>query len=123
MHFPRGPPHSTYAYPHASRDRGRRYPDEPRLLENATCALSNLMFGSDDNKLMIGQTCGDEIVHIIRMHSADAKLFKMALRALGNLSYCDANIRWIVNHGAAAVIVKGMDLYAKDEEGLQVRRA
>ena len=96
------------------------YADEPRLLENATCVLSNLMFGSDDNKLMIGQTCGDEIVHIIRMHAVDVKLFKMALRALGNLSYCDANIRWIVNHGAAAVIVKGMELNQKDEECLQL---
>ena len=109
------------------------YPNSPRLLENAVCLLSNLMFGNDDNKLEIGSTCGDEIVNVIRVsccgkhvyfssvavcfqpmavlslayvgfspalrppvlqvHFADGNLFKMSLRALGNLSYCDENIR------------------------------
>jgi hypothetical protein len=50
----------------------------PRILENAMCALSNLMFGSDENKLVIGQTCGDEITNVIRDHAADVGLFKMA---------------------------------------------
>ena len=39
----------------------QRYPESPRLLDNALCALSNLMYGSDQNKLIIGQTCGDEV--------------------------------------------------------------
>ena len=43
------------------------YPNSPRLLENAVCLLSNLMFGNDDNKLEIGSTCGDEIVNVIRV--------------------------------------------------------
>ena len=96
------------------------YPNNPRLLENAMCTLSNLMFGSDDNKLTIGQTCGDEIVDIIRKHHADANLFKMALRALGNLSYCDENIRFIVDNGAAEEIVHGMQAHSADEECLQL---
>ena len=50
----------------------------PRILENTMCALSNLMFGSDENKLQIGQTCGDEITNIIRDHAADVGLLKMA---------------------------------------------
>lgn len=49
-----------------------------RILENAMCALSNLMFGSDENKLTVGQTCGDEITNIIRDHPADTGLLKMA---------------------------------------------
>lgn len=49
-----------------------------RILENAMCALSNLMFGSDENKLQIGQTCGDEISNIIRDHPNDIGLLKMA---------------------------------------------
>ena len=49
-----------------------------RILENAMCALSNLMFGSDENKLQIGQTCGDEITNIIRDHPSDVGLLKMA---------------------------------------------
>jgi hypothetical protein len=96
------------------------YPDSPRLLENAMCTLSNLMYGSDENKLTIGQTCGDEITHIVRVHHEDVNLFKMALRALGNLSYCDENIRFIVEEGAAQVIVQGMQSNSKDEEALQL---
>ena len=41
------------------------------------CCLSNLMFGSDENKLLIGQTTGDEITHIIRVHYQDVNLFKV----------------------------------------------
>lgn len=97
------------------------HPSHRRLLENAMCTLSNLMFGSDENKLVIGQTCGDEVTHVIRMHHTDANLFKMALRALGNLAYCDENIRFVVvEHKATEVIVQGMDDHAADEEALQL---
>lgn len=33
------------------------------------------------------------LVVVIQVHFADGNLFKMSLRALGNLSYCDENIR------------------------------
>ena len=97
------------------------YTKHPRVLENAMCALSNLMYGSDDNKLTIGQTCGDSVTNIIRDLPNDANLFKMALRALGNLSFCDANIRFIVEeHHATKAIVSGMRAHVKDEEAQQL---
>lgn len=97
------------------------YPKHPRILENAMCALSNLMFGSDDNKLTIGQTCGDEVTNIIRDHPNDGNLFKMALRALGNLSFCDENIKFIVEeHHAVKAIVAGMRANKGDEEAQQL---
>jgi len=97
------------------------HPAERRLLENAMCALSNLMYGSDENKLTIGQTCGDEVTHVVRVHHSDANLFKMALRALGNLAYCDENIRFVVaEHGATRFIVLGMKHHQADEEALQL---
>ncbi len=37
------------------------YPNAPRLLENAICLLSNLMYDRDDNKLLICRVCGDEV--------------------------------------------------------------
>jgi hypothetical protein len=47
----------------------------------------------------------------------------MALRALGNLSFCDENIRFIVEtHHATQAIVNGMRINSKDEEALQVRK-
>lgn len=99
----------------------QRYPHAPRILENAMCALSNLMYGSDENKLTIGQTCGDEVTAIIRDHPNDANLFKMALRALGNLSFCDENIRYIAEqHHATKAIVAGMRAHPKDEEAQQL---
>lgn len=96
------------------------HPMVPRLLENAMCTLSNLMYGHHENKLTIGQTCGDEITDIIRKHPADTNLFKMALRALGNLCYCDENIRFVVEEGATEVIVLGMQANSEDEEALQL---
>lgn len=99
----------------------QKYPHAPRILENAMCALSNLMYGSDENKLTIGQTCGDEVTNIIRDHPNDANLFKMALRALGNLSFCDENIRFIVEeHHATKAIVAGMRAHPKDDEAQQL---
>ncbi len=47
------------------------------------CLLSNLMFGSDENKLEIGRTCGDEIVHVVRVHFADANLYKVGGGVVG----------------------------------------
>jgi hypothetical protein len=99
----------------------QKWPKHARILENAMCALSNLMFGSDENKLVIGQTCGDEVSNIIRDHPSDGNLFKMALRALGNLSFCDENIRFIVEqHHATKAIVAGMRANPKDEEAQQL---
>jgi hypothetical protein len=93
----------------------------PRPLENSMCALSNLMHGSDENKLIIGKTCGDEIVRIVAKHHQDINLFKMALRALGNLSFCDENIEYIAKqHHATREIVKGMHAHSQDEECLQL---
>jgi hypothetical protein len=99
----------------------QKYSGAPRVLENAMCALSNLMFGSDENKLTIGQTVGDEVTNIIRDHPNDGNLFKMSLRALGNLSFCDENIRFIVEeHHATKAIVAGMRAHPKDEEAQQL---
>ena len=95
----------------------KRYPQAPRVLENAMCVLSNLMFGSDENKLEIGKTCGAAVVSIVRDHPQDAGLFKMALRALGNLSFCDENIRSIVEtHHAVKAIVAGMRAHPKVDD-------
>jgi hypothetical protein len=99
----------------------QQWPNHPRILENAMCVLSNLMYGSEENKLTIGQTCGDEVTGVIRDHPKDVNLFKMALRALGNLAYCDENIRFIVEaNSATKAIVAGMRANPKDEEALQV---
>ena len=99
----------------------QQWPAHPRILENAMCVLSNLMYGSEENKLVIGQTCGDEVTGVVRDHPRDLNLFKMALRALGNLAYCDENIRFIVEENAATkAIVAGMRANPKDEEALQV---
>jgi hypothetical protein len=95
----------------------KRYPRSARVLENSMCVLNNLMFGSDENKLIIGQSASYEVVQILRDHINDASLIKMTLRALGNLSFCDENIRIIVdtNHATKAII-SAMRAHAKDDE-------
>jgi hypothetical protein len=95
----------------------KRYPKAPRVLENAMCVLSNIMVGSDENELEVGKTCGAAVVSIVRDHPQDANLFKMALRVLGNMSFCDENIRMIVEtHHATKAIVAGMRAHPKMDE-------
>ena len=53
-----------------------------------------------------------QIVNICRVHYKDADLFSMSLRALGNLSYCDENIRFLVESGGVECIVEGMKFHA-----------
>ena len=43
----------------------------------------------------------------------------MSLRALGNLSYCDENIRYLVDSGAVEVIVQGMIANASAKQAIQ----
>lgn len=48
-------------------------------------------------------------------------VLRFSLRALGNLSFCDENIRFVVEeHHATKAIVAGMRAHAKDEELLQL---
>eukprot|EP00516_Mucochytrium_quahogii_P000838 CAMPEP_0203744552 /NCGR_PEP_ID=MMETSP0098-20131031/584_1 /ASSEMBLY_ACC=CAM_ASM_000208 /TAXON_ID=96639 /ORGANISM=" , Strain NY0313808BC1" /LENGTH=2433 /DNA_ID=CAMNT_0050632097 /DNA_START=311 /DNA_END=7609 /DNA_ORIENTATION=- len=97
-----------------------KYGKERDLLSFAMILLSNLMYGNDQNKLIIGRTCGKEIVDVCKSHYGDVKLFKGALRALGNLSYCDENILWIVQNSATKYIVAGMAANEDDLETQQI---
>ena len=58
-------------------------------------------------------------MNVIRVHFADLNLYMMTLRALGNLSYCDENIRFLVDCGAVEVIVQGMIAHASNKEAIQ----
>ena len=80
----------------------------PEVLRACMCGLSNAMYISDENKLLIGQACGDEIVDIIFDHASHLGLFKMAMRALGNLSVIDENVDKVIRCGATRAIVAGM---------------
>lgn len=99
----------------------QQHEKEPRLLENAMCVLSNVMFGSEDNKLVVGQTCGDEVVRIIEMFAEDGSLVRMAMRAIGNMCFCDDNIRYIVcEHAGSRAIVKAGRIHVQHEETLSL---
>jgi hypothetical protein len=91
-----------------------------RVLANALQVLSNLMFKNDDHKLLICERCGDEIVHMIRLHYANVSVFRSGLRALGTLVYCEENCPIIVGEGATRVIVDGMRAHWDDGETVQL---
>ena len=93
------------------------YKEGPRVLEQTMSVLSNLMYRSEENKLTIGQKCGDEITGVVLDHAGDANLVKMALRALGNLTFCMDNVRFVVEeHSATKAIVAAMRAQQQDEE-------
>jgi hypothetical protein len=80
------------------------HPDNPRLLEDAICALSNMAFVSDTIQLAIGRSCMDTVCSAATNFNADSYLFQMTLRAIGNLTRCDENIMRAVGYG----VIHGM---------------
>ena len=92
-----------------------------RILQECMSVLTNLMYGSDANKLIIGQTCGDEITGVIKDYPSETALVKQALKALGNLSFCDENVRFIAEeHHATKAIVSAMRANSRDEDVQQL---
>ena len=91
-----------------------------RVLASALQVLSNLMFKNDGNKRLICTVCGDEIVHMLRLHSDDVKVFQSGLRALGTLVYCEENCPIIIGEGATRVIVDGMQIHWNDASSIQL---
>ena len=86
----------------------RRYRDNPRLLEDSICGLSNLAFVSDDIQHRIGRVCMGEVCRACTRFSGDAYLFQMTLRAVGNLTRSDENIARAVSSGCMRGMVDGM---------------
>ena len=66
------------------------------------------------------QACGDEIVDIIFDHASHLALFKMAMRALGNLSVIDENVDKVIRCGAVRSIVAGMRHASEDGEAMLI---
>ena len=95
---------------------------KPRTLEAAVCALSNIMFSSDEIKVAVGQAVGDELTLLIDDYAKkDASLVKMALRALGNCTYTEENVRYVaVENHATSAIVNAMRGFRGDAELLQI---
>lgn len=84
------------------------HPDNPRLLEDAICGLSNLAFVSDAIQTHIGRTCMDAVCATARRFNSDAYVFEMTLRAIGNLTRVDENILRAVGYGVIRGMVEGM---------------
>ncbi|KAA0148584.1 hypothetical protein FNF31_07374 [Cafeteria roenbergensis] len=95
---------------------------KPRTLEAAVCALSNIMFSDDEIKLKVGQSVGDELTLLVDdFATKDAALVKMAMRALGNCTYSEENVRYVaVENHATAAIVSSMRHFKGDAELLQI---
>lgn len=98
----------------------KEHMDNPRLLEDAMCALSNIAYVSVDIQLEIGRVCIDTVIAVAMNFHSDEHLFRMALRAIGNLTRCDENIMRVVGYGAIEAIVKGMRFHKGVPEVLQL---
>ena len=92
----------------------------PRMLEDAICALSNMAFVSDTIQLSIGRSCMDTVCGAATSFNSDSYLFQMTLRAIGNLTRCDENIMRAVGFGVIRGMVDGMAKHADDPAVLQL---
>lgn len=98
----------------------RAHLDNPRLLEDILCALSNLAFASEHVQDTVGAICMDEIVLVARRFYADEHLMRMALRAVGNLTRADVNVLRVLGYGAVLAIHSGIEAHAAHEDILQL---
>jgi hypothetical protein len=89
---------------------------KPNVLEVIFVTFNNLCFVSRENKLAIGEACGDEIVYVIGDHAAQTKLVKMALKTIGNLSAEDECVKIVIKEGVIKVIVAGMQASPNDQQ-------
>lgn len=92
----------------------------PRVLESAVCLLSNLMFVRDEYKVTICELCGDDIVQVLRRFHSDVQLLRACLRALGNLSFCDENIKFLVAENDAGEALVAALNSTTDEDSVQL---
>jgi hypothetical protein len=90
--------------------------NNPRMLEDAMCGLSNIAFTNDEARLQIGRQCGSTIVRVLGQFARSPYLFSMGLRAVGNLTRCDENIARMVGHGVMLAVVEGMRAGSADVE-------
>ena len=89
---------------------------KPQVLEVIFVTFNNLCFVSRENKLAIGQACGDEIVYVIGDHATQTKLVKMALKTIGNLSAEDECVKIVIKEGVVKVIVAVMQASPNDQQ-------
>ena len=96
----------------------QRHQSSTSLLSRCLVTLSNLMFQNDEHTIIICKACGDEIVHMIRVHGNQPEVLASGLRALGTLVYCEKNIPIIVGEGATKAIIDSMRNCQENEDTL-----
>eukprot|EP01138_Halocafeteria_seosinensis_P002429 gb/GECG01002486.1/.p1 GENE.gb/GECG01002486.1/~~gb/GECG01002486.1/.p1 ORF type:complete len:3166 (+),score=386.87 gb/GECG01002486.1/:1-9498(+) len=94
--------------------------NQPRILEDSLCALSNMAYTTDEARLLIGRECGNVIVQSLQVFHEDPFLFSMALRAIGNLTRIDTNIISIMQHSIGKPICAGMMANINNPDVLQI---
>ena len=94
--------------------------NQPRILEDSLCALSNMAYTTDEARSLIGKECGNVIVQSLQVFHEDPFLFSMALRAIGNLTRVDANIITIMQHSIGKPICAGMMANINNPDVLQI---
>jgi len=98
----------------------RENKENPRLLEDSICGLSNMAYVSDAIQLNIGRTCMDSVCSACTRYNGDAYLFQMTLRAIGNLTRTDENIVRAVGYGVFRGMIEGMTKHKDNPEVLKL---
>lgn len=94
--------------------------DNPRLLEDSICGLSNLAFVSDTIQQLIGRTCMLPVCAASTRFNGDPDLFQMTLRAIGNLTRIDENILRAVGFRVIRGMVEGIHKHIKSPDVLKL---
>jgi hypothetical protein len=98
-----------------------KYPDGIETLKRACICLSNLMPDNEENMKQITNELGETVLGIIERHgSAHPALFKMATRAVGNMSISTDDVAPLLEAGAVRILVECMQHLTENKECLVI---
>ena len=88
----------------------QKWPENKTVSEVTLVTMSNIMYRNDPVKGVLGSTCGDEVVAIVKILAKESRVCIAAMRAMGNLASLESNVNWMLEHNAAGNIVYAMEL-------------
>lgn len=101
----------------------QKWPENKTVSEVTLVTMSNIMYRNDPVKGILGSTCGDEVVAVVKILAKETRVCIAAMRAMGNLASLESNVNWMLEHNAAANIVYAMELPENSDQQELVQTA
>ena len=90
----------------------KTHPEDQPVQEGFVAVVSNVLYESDENKLIVCTTCADEILAVLDNFPGVDTLVTSVLRCMGNLSLVDEAVMFMVRRRAVERMVVCMEVHS-----------